>query len=103
MDYLSIIQQYVNMQAVVVAVVVTQGLKYFLPSPPGTIGKSFLIEAGKWWTRAMPFVPVALGFVFCYFIEKDSKYIFGDAVKGILSGALASYLYTTTRVSIFGE
>jgi len=107
LDYLLIIQQFVNMKAVVAAVVLTQIIKYYLPAPTLMMLKegerTTQVEAGKWWTRLLPFAPTLIGMVFCYFLERDTQYTFDDAVKGFMSGALASYLYRTTKVSILGE
>ena len=105
MDYIQIIQQYVNMKAVLVAVIVTQIIKYYLPSPPATPSgeRTTEVEAGRWWTRLMPFSPILIGMLFCYVLELDAKFTFDDGVKGFMSGALASYLYRTTRVTLFGD
>lgn len=90
------------MKAVALAVCVTQILKYYLPSPPMVDGRTTELEAGKWWTRLMPFCPILTGMIFCYFLERDTQYTFDDGVKGFMSGALAGYLYRTTKVTIFG-
>jgi len=105
LDYLQIVQQFVNMKAVLIAVMLTQLVKYFLPSPPETPAgeRTTELEPGKWWTRLIPFCPIFLGMVFCYFIERDSRYTFDDVVKGFMSGALAGYLYRTTKVTLFGD
>jgi len=95
------------MKAVVASVLVTQIIKYYLPSPPSLMLKegerTAEVEAGKWWTRLLPFSPILIGMAFCYFLERDSQYTFDDGVKGFMSGALGSYLYRTTKVSILGE
>lgn len=105
MDYLAILQQFVNMKAVLASVLVTQIVKYFLPNPPSvmTEGRTTEVEAGKWWTRLLPFCPILIGMIFCYFLERDTQYTFDDGVKGFMSGALGAYLYRTTKVAIFGD
>ena len=107
MDYLAIIQQFVNMKAVVASVIITQIIKYYLPSPASLMLKpgehTAEVEPGKWWTRLLPFAPILIGMGFCYFLERDTQYTFDDSVKGFMSGALGSYLYRTTKVSLFGE
>ena len=107
MDYLAIIQGFVNMKAVVAAVMLTQVVKYYLPTPPeGTFApgeRTTDTEPGRWWTRILPFCPILIGMGFCYFLERHTQYTFDDAVKGFMSGALGAYLYRTTKVTIFGE
>lgn len=111
-EFIQVLQAYVDMRAVLIAVILSQSLKYFLPSPAQVteggmtttdIPKSFMIESGKWWTRLMPFFPVLIGMVSCYFIDRVSPYTFAAAVRGFLSGALAAYLYRTTKVTVFGD
>jgi hypothetical protein len=105
-DYIQIIQQHVNMQAVAIAVIITQIVKYYLPTPSVLtlpVGeRTTTVEAGRWWTRLLPFCPILIGMASCFGIEWDGKYTFADGVKGFMSGALAAYLYRTTKVTIFG-
>jgi len=100
-EIIKVIQQYVNMLAVIAAVVATQGLKRLLPNDPE--GSSTSVEPGKWWTRCLPFFPVLFGIGFCLLIEKDASFTFADGVRGFMSGALAAYLYRTSAVTIFGK
>jgi hypothetical protein len=92
------IQQFVNIPATIIAVVLTQGIKWYLPSP--TAEKSFTLIPGFWMTRLMPLCPIILGMVGCFLIEWG--FTQPIAVKGVMSGIFAAYLYRTTQVSIFG-
>ena len=106
MDYLAIIQQYINIKAVVVAIVLTQIIKYFLPSEPKEILTwldKFSVRQGPILNRFLPILPVLIAFVVTYFLEKDSAYTMEDAIHGISSGAFAGYTYRTTKTLIFGE
>ncbi len=101
MDLWAAFQQFVNLQAALLAAVLTQAIKFFLPSP-GAI-PSVAIEKGKWWTRAMPFVPVLLGMLIACALEWDAKLTVNDWVRGAMSGVFAAYLYRTTKVTFLGE
>jgi hypothetical protein len=106
MDYLAVIQQYINIKAVMVAIVLTQFIKYFLPSPvkdPATTLERFAVKSGPFLNRLVPVLPVVIAFIVTYFLEKDSAYTMEDAVHGISSGAFAGYTYRTTKALIFGE
>jgi hypothetical protein len=102
MDFIAILQQFVNMKAVLLAIFLTQALKYFLPAPSGEKGTPEIIR-GTWPVRLLPFFPLLVGFVVCFLLEIDSHYDKDDAVRGIMSGISAAYGYRTTRVSIFGD
>ncbi len=106
MDYIAVIQQYINIKAVIVAIVLTQIIKYFLPGPPKeilTVFDRFTVRSGPYLNRIVPVLPVLIAFVVTYFLEKDSAYTMEDAVHGISSGAFAGYTYRTTKTLIFGE
>jgi len=106
MDFISTLQGFINIKAVVVAIVLTQIIKYFLPSQvsePATVLERFTVRAGPILTRIVPVLPVLIAFVVAYFLEKDSAYTMEDAVHGISSGAFAGYTYRTTKTMIFGE
>ena len=101
-DFWSVIQQFVNIKAVLLAVIGTQAIKYLLPSPvKGEITSD--VVRGSWTTRALPFVPVLIASVVTFLLEMDVKYTQDDFVRGFMSGAFAAYLYRTTRVTIFGD
>jgi len=97
-DVLAIIQQYLNIKAVGLAVVFTQGAKYFL-----TPLWSKDTVPGKVTTRLLPALPLFVGAAFCVLIEKDAAFVAEDVIRGVNSGAFAAYLYRTSKVSIFGE
>jgi hypothetical protein len=106
MDWIVVIQQYINIKAVVVAIVLTQLIKFFLPPVPKDIltwWDRFTVRSGPVLNRIVPVLPVAIAFVVTYFLERDSTYTMEDAVHGISSGAFAGYTYRTTKTMIFGE
>ena len=100
-DVIAIVQQYVNVKAVVLAVVATQLLKYLIPSPDD--GKATDTIRGHWTTRLLPVVPLVVGAAFCALIERDNAFTAEDIVRGAMSGTLAAWVYRTTKVSIFGQ
>jgi hypothetical protein len=101
MDILATINGFVNPAAVLIAVFLTQAVKYFLPSP--SVIKTTEVIPGHLATRILPFVPVVIAIAFCFAIENDGKFTMNDAIRGFMSGIMASYLYRTTKVTIFGE
>lgn len=101
MDILAVLQQFINIKAVLAAVVLTQAIKYFLPSP--TVGRTTDTIPGHLSTRLLPFVPLLIGFIVTYFIERDSTYTADDVFRGLMSGMFAAYTYRTAKVAIFGE
>jgi hypothetical protein len=106
MEFIDIMQQYVNFKAVAVAVIGTQVIKFFLPPVTKevmTIWDRFTVRSSPILTRSLPFIPVVIAFVFNYFLERDSAYTMDDAVRGLVSGASAAYTYRTTKTLIFGE
>jgi hypothetical protein len=98
-DVLPIVQQFINVKAVGLAVILTQFLKYLLPSPSGE--RTAEIIAGKWYSRAMPFFPLLIGIVYCTLIERTAT-VMEDSIRGIFTGSTAAYAYRTAKVSIFG-
>lgn len=101
MDILAVLQQFINIKAVLAAVVLTQMVKYWLPSP--TVDRTMQVIPGHLTTRLLPMVPVLIGFIVTYFLEKDSRYTVDDAFRGCMSGMFAAFTYRTTKVAIFGE
>ncbi len=100
-DILPIITTFISLQAVGLGIVLTQLLKRLLPSPPGE--NKFVVEPGKWFTRALPFAPLVIGIAYCVFIERLTKFPMENVMRGIFSGAMSSYGYTTGRVTLFGK
>jgi hypothetical protein len=98
-DVLPIVQQFINVKAVGLAVILTQFAKYLLPSPSGE--RTAELIAGKWYTRAMPFLPLAIGIVYCTLVERTAT-VMEDSIRGIFTGSTAAYAYRTAKVSIFG-
>ena len=100
-DVLPIIQQFVNVKAVMLAVLLTQGTKYWiLPSPYGD--KTAEVVPGALTTRLLPFMPVVIGILYCTLIERTAT-VMEDVIRGIFTGMMAAFAYRTTKVSIFGQ
>ena len=99
-DILPIIQQFVNVKAVMLAVLLTQATKYWvLPSPYGE--KTAEVIPGHITTRLLPFLPVLIGILYCTLVERTAT-VMEDAIRGIFTGMMAAFVYRTTKVSIFG-
>jgi hypothetical protein len=100
-DILPIVQQFVNVKAVMLAVLLTQGTKYWvLPSPCGE--KTAEVVPGTLSTRLLPFMPVLIGILYCTLIERTAT-VMEDTIRGIFTGMMAAFAYRTTKVSIFGQ
>jgi branched-subunit amino acid transport protein len=104
MDFLAMLQQYVDPVAVLISIIVTQLIKGLIPSPEGQ---------GKWavgpiLNRFLPYIPVLMGIL--TIILKDvivcngaQPMAYDDAIiKGMISGAMGAYLYRTAKVTLFG-
>jgi len=100
-DIIAIVQQYVNVKAVVLAVAATQLIKYLLPGTDPT-KRDCTTLPGTWYTRMMPVVPLLIGTAICVLIEKKSAFMAEDVIRGMMSGILAAWVYRTTKVTIFG-
>jgi hypothetical protein len=99
-DILPIVQQFVNVKAVMLAVLLTQGVKYWLPSPSGE--KKTEVVPGALSTRLLPFLPVLIGILYCTLVERTAT-VMEDSIRGIFTGMMAAFAYRTTKVSIFGQ
>lgn len=105
MDFLTLLQGYMDGYAVVIAIGLTQLIKYILPSQTGE---------GKWSVkkeinRIMPFVPLILAIAVVlikdhFICNGQTPVPWDDAIiKGMISGFAAVYLYRTAKVTILGE
>jgi hypothetical protein len=105
MDFLALLQQYMSVEAVLIAIGLTQLIKFILPQDP---------TKGKWsvapvLNRFIPFLPLAIAILIV--IMKDRIICDGTTplawddtiIKGMISGFSASYLYRTTQVMVFGK
>ena len=99
-DILPIIQQFVNVKAVAMAIVLTQMLKYVLPSPDETLSAEVI--KGHWTTRLLPLVPILIGIVYCTLVE-PAQTTMENVIRGIFTGAMGAWGYRTTKVSVFGQ
>ena len=106
---LTILQTYINVKAVTFAIIGTQAIKRFLPSPPAPNWnplkwwEKFAVKEGPVISRIIPFLPVLLAFAMTYFFERDSHYTLEDAFRGVVSGAFSGWTYSTTKIQIFGQ
>ena len=103
MDFLTLIQGVMDWIAVVVAIVVTQGYKYLIPSP--SIGTSPETIPGHLGTRMLPFIPIVVGLVVVFLRWKlagGKESLDPVFVRGIMSGIAAGHFYKTWKVSIIG-
>jgi hypothetical protein len=101
MDILSLLSQYMDGYAVLIALAVTQFLKRMLPTPTG--GSKW--DVAGWPYRLLPFVPLLVGVLVVMFKDAwvSPTMSWDDAlVKGLVSGIAASYAYRTVKVAIFG-
>ena len=100
-DILPIVQQYITVKAVPLAIIITQGVKYFLPTPLAADTKMAVVP-GTLSTRLLPFLPVTVGVLYCTLVEPTST-IMENVIRGIFTGAIAAYGYRTAKVSFFGN
>ena len=101
MDILSLLSQYMDGYAVLIALAATQFLKRILPTPTG--GSKW--DVAGWPYRLLPFVPLLVGVLVVVFKDAlvSPTMSWDDAlVKGLVSGIAASYAYRTVKVTIFG-
>lgn len=102
MDLIMLLMKITDPYAIVIAVVLTQIIRNFLPTPSG--GTRF--DVTKKWYRILPIIPLIIGTLVV--ILKDGIITptikLDDAiVKGFCSGVAAAYLYKTGKVVIFGK
>lgn len=102
MEIVTLLMQLVDLPAVLLAIGLTQLLRWKLPTPAG--GKKF--DVAPWLYRWLPIVPLL--FASMVVILKDGIYsptlkIDEAIVRGVLSGMAASYGYRTAKVMIFGK
>jgi len=98
-DILPIIQQYVNVKAVAMSIILTQMLKYVLPSPDKTLSAE--VTAGHWTTRLLPLFPILVGIFYCTLVE-PAQTTMENVIRGIFTGAMGAWGYRTTKVSVLG-
>ena len=99
-DILPIIQQFVNVKAVAMSIILTQMLKYLLPSPDKTLSAELI--KGHWTTRLLPLAPIVIGIIYCTLVERTAT-VMEDTIRGIFTGAMGAWGYRTTKVSVFGS
>jgi hypothetical protein len=105
MDFLTLLQQYMSVEAVLIAIGLTQAIKYMLPTPEGQPRSKVMPIVN----RFLPFAPLIIATLTV--IVKDHIVCNGAApmawddaiIKGMISGFAAAYLYRTAQVSLFGK
>lgn len=105
MDFWTLLSQYMDGYAVIIAFGLSQFIKLFLPTPT-QVGKKWSFAVGPIAYRLMPFLPLIIGIFVVMFKDAwiSPTMTWDDAlVKGVVSGIAASYAYRTIKVSIFGE
>lgn len=103
MDFISLLVSYVDVGSVLLGVIGTHLIRYFLPTPKGDTSK---FGVGPIAYRCLPFLPLIIGAVTV--VIKDGLVtptltIDEAVVKGLVSGAAAAYLFRTFKVVIFGK
>ena len=99
-DILPIIQQFVNVKAVAMSIILTQMIKYLLSSPDKTLSAEVI--KGHWTTRLLPLAPIVIGILYCTLVERTAT-VMEDTIRGIFTGAMGAWGYRTTKVSVFGS
>lgn len=102
MEFLDLLLKVIDVPALVLAVVLTQLAKWLLPTPKG--GTTFDVSSKLY--RLLPLLSLLIGTVVV--IVKDGLWsptmkLDDSIVKGIVSGAAASYVYRTAKVVLFGD
>lgn len=102
MEFLDLLLKVIDTPALVLAVVLTQLLRWLLPTPTG--GTKFDVNPKLY--RLLPLLPLFIATVVV--IVKDGIWtptmkLDDSIVKGIVSGAAASYVYRTAKVVLFGD
>lgn len=99
-DIIPIVQQNINIKCVALSIIMTQILKYALPSPDGKISAEVI--AGQWTTRLLPAVPILISILYCTLVEPVQTTM-ENIIRGIFTGAMGAWGYRTTKVSFFGQ
>jgi ABC-type nickel/cobalt efflux system permease component RcnA len=107
MDLWTLLSQYMDGYAVIIAFGLTQFIRTMLPAPAGSakvLGVSFYVTG--WSYRILPYIPLLIAILVVMikdaWISPTMKW--DDAfVKGLVSGIAASYVYRTIKITIFGK
>jgi len=99
-DIVPIIKQFINGKGTILSIVLTQMLKYVLPSPDGKLSAEVI--AGHWTTRLLPMFPILIGIMYCTLVEPEQTTM-ENVIRGIFTGAMGAWGYRTTKVSVFGQ
>ncbi len=102
-NILAVIWAYVDPVVVGLVIVGMEVIKRALPTPEGAASKS---EVSAGITRSLPLLALLLGIGFLYLKSHlgcaTNVFLSVVLIKGILSGAIAAYIYRTYKVSILG-
>lgn len=102
-QFLEVLLKYMDPIAVIIAVGITQLIRYFLPSPEGA-GKFDVQDAVY---RFLPISPILWAVIVVLFrlvwIDSQPLPIDEAICKGLVSGFAAAYFYRTVKILIFGK
>ena len=102
-QFLEVLLKYMDPIAVIIAVGITQLIRYFLPSPEG--GGKFDVKDAVY--RFLPISPILWAMIVVFFrlVWIDAKPLpIDEAIcKGLVSGFAAAYFYRTVKILIFGK
>lgn len=92
------IAAFVDPIVVFITMVITEVIKRLIPNE-GVVGTS---SVPKWVNRLMPITPLILGMLLICVKGKCLPNV-DIMIKGLVSGAVAAYLYRTYKVMILGD
>ncbi len=106
MDFVTLLNQYMDGYAVIIAICMVQLIKYLLP---GIAGEGLGSVKWGWARRIMPVLPILIAMIVvivreCIIYPSGSTRMAWDdgIARGLVSGFAAAYLYRTTKVLVFG-
>jgi hypothetical protein len=101
--FLEVLLKYMDPIAAIIAVGITQLIRYFLPSPEG--GGKFDVTDKVY--RFLPVSPILWAMLAVFFrlvwIDTNPLPIDEAVCKGLVSGFAAAYFYRTVKILIFGK
>jgi hypothetical protein len=102
-QFIEVLLKYMDPIAVIIAVGITQLIRYFLPSPEG--GGKFDVTDKIY--RFLPVSPILWAILAVFFrlvwIDANPLPIDEAICKGLVSGFAAAYFYRAVKILIFGK
>ena len=102
-SFLEVLFKYMDPIAAIIAVGLTQLIRYFLPTPDG--GPKFDVKDTVY--RFLPVSPILWAMIVVFFrlvwIDSNPLPIDEAICKGLVSGFAAAYFYRTVKILIFGK